>query len=72
MSEIELNEKYKSEFDDAAATVYRRAERLNRWRLEHPKPSKDKVRELVDLYNSLGEARQELKSAIKGYYGINF
>jgi len=69
---IKINDVYKSQFDEQAAALYRRAERLNRWRREHSDPTEDKVRELVDLYNSMGDARQKLKTAIKGYYGINF
>ncbi len=70
--EIKINDSYKDALDEAEETVYRRAERIRNWRHNHPDPSESKVQELVGHYTSLGDARQKLKSAIEGYYGIEF
>jgi len=68
---ISINEGHKVEFDEAADALYRRAGRIKEWRHKYPKPDETALGSLKELYRSTGVAREKLKYAIEGYYGIH-
>lgn len=68
---IKINDSYKPKFSAAASSLSRRALRIEEWRHNHHEPSDADMGELKDIYHSISEAKQDLKYAVEGYFGIN-